>query len=230
MHSAYYELASEFYKESGPPEAYYKHSLMLLAYTPMEAMTKDRATALATDMSLAALSGDGLYNFGEVLATPIMAALEGTPNAWLGEMLRIFNRGDIEGFGVLYAANAAAFAAQPALASRLDFVKEKLTLLALMNLVFETPPHDRTLPFEAVAAHVRLPVDQVEWLSMRAMSLGLIKGSLDGVDQTVTIDWVQPRVLDAAQMGSLAMRLEGWADKVDETAKYLEGQTLELGI
>lgn len=131
MHSAYYQVATEYYKESGPPESYYKHALMLLAYTPMEKMTKDAAVALATDMTLAALSGEGLYNFGEVeihhthfaciyhnysfsftmlwdlkvLATPLVSALEGTPNAWLGEMLRIFNRGDIEAFSALFAAN-----------------------------------------------------------------------------------------------------------------------------
>jgi 26S proteasome regulatory subunit N9 len=101
VHSAYYELATEYYKQAGPPEQYYKHALMLLAYTPLESMGADRAVQLATDMSLAALAGDGVYNFGEVLATPIVAALEGTPNAWLGEMLRIFNRGDVEAFAQL---------------------------------------------------------------------------------------------------------------------------------
>ena len=70
-----------------------------------------------------------------------MGALAGTPNAWLGEMLRIFNAGDIEGFSELYSANQVAFEGQPSLTFRLEFVKEKLTLLALMNFVFETPAH-----------------------------------------------------------------------------------------
>ena len=48
---------------------------------------------LATDIALAALSGEGVYNFGEVLATPILGALEDTPNAWLGELLRVFAAG-----------------------------------------------------------------------------------------------------------------------------------------
>jgi len=230
VHSAYYQLAAAFYKESGPPDQYYKHALYLLAYTPLEAMKPDAAVALATDMSLAALSGDGVYNFGEVLATPIVSALEGTPNAWLGDMLRVFNKADIEAFSLLYSTHQAAFEAQPALTYRLDFVKEKLTLLALMNLVFETPAQERTLSFAAVAAHTRLPVDQVEWLAMRAMSLGLIKGSMDEVAQELTVDWVQPRVLDHAQMGHLAARLGDWATKVDDTSKLIENQTLELGI
>jgi 26S proteasome regulatory subunit N9 len=230
VHSAYYQVATEYYKECGPPDAYYKHALMLLAYTPFEKMTEDAAIALATDMSLAALSGEGLYNFGEVLATPIVSALKGTGNAWLGEMLHVFNRGDIEGFATLYDSNEAAFNEQPALASRLPFLKEKLTLISLMNFVFETPAHDRTISFEAVAAHCRLPLDQVEWLAMKAMSLGLIKGSMDEVEQTLQVDWVQPRVLDSAQMGHLVERLGEWSAKVDDTARFIENQTLELGI
>lgn len=185
---------------------------------------------LATDMSLAALSGDGVYNFGEVLATPIVGALENTPNAWLGEMLRVFNRGDIQAFGVLYNSHKADFDAQPALMFRMDFIKEKLTLLALMNLVFETPSDERTIPFAVVAEHCVVPEEQVEWMAMRAMSLGLIKGSMDQVDQTLTVNWLQPRVLDNGQMKHLADRLGGWAIKVEETSRFIEDQTLELGI
>ena len=65
---------------------------------------------------------------------------------------------------------------------------------------------------------------------MRAMSLGLIKGSMDELDQTLTVDWVQPRVLNAEQMRHLAGRLGEWAEKVDESMKLIEGQTAELGI
>ena len=91
VHSAYYELATEYYKESGPPDVYYKHALMLLAYTPLEVATTslvrsncsvscffvwwqsmgaEKSAALATDMSLAALTGEGVYNFGEVGLLP----------------------------------------------------------------------------------------------------------------------------------------------------------------
>ena len=45
--------------------------------------------ALAVDISLAALTGDGVFNFGEVLATPILQVLQQTPQAWLSQILRV---------------------------------------------------------------------------------------------------------------------------------------------
>jgi len=38
-------------------------------------------------------------------------------------------------------------------------------------------------------------MDQVEWLVMKALSLKLIKGSIDEIDKVVFVEWVMPRVL-----------------------------------
>lgn len=49
------------------------------------------------DLSLAALTGDGVFNFGEVLATPLLAVLQQTPHAWLSELLQVRKEGRNEG-------------------------------------------------------------------------------------------------------------------------------------
>jgi uncharacterized membrane protein len=41
---------------------------------------------------------------------------------------------------------------------------------------------------------------QVELLVMKALSLGLVKGFIDEIDQKVSLTWVQPRVLDLQQV------------------------------
>lgn len=41
---------------------------------------------------------------------------------------------------------------------------------------------------------------QVELLVMKALSVGLVKGSIDEVDKRVHMTWVQPRVLDLQQV------------------------------
>lgn len=38
----------QLYKEAGPPEAYYKSALMLLAYTPMESLKREQVMVAAS--------------------------------------------------------------------------------------------------------------------------------------------------------------------------------------
>ena len=97
-----------------------------------------------------------------------------------------------------------------------------------MNLVFETPPHERVLAFDAVAGRTRLARDQVEWLAMRAMALGLVRGVIDEVDGELRVTWVQPRVLDNAQLARVGEQLDEWAAKAHTALTFLDDQTPEL--
>ena len=56
---------------------------------------------MATDMALAAIVGDSVYNFGEVIATPILSCLAGTPNEWIFSLVNALNEGDIDRFNEL---------------------------------------------------------------------------------------------------------------------------------
>ena len=59
---------------------------------------------------------------------------------------------------------------------------------------------------------------------MQAMSLKLIKGTMDQVDGTVDVNWVMPRVLDHAQLSELAKKFGEWAVKVSKTKGALLNQ------
>lgn len=146
----------------------------------------------------------------------------------MSELLHAFNRGDIDKFNEIIGTHHADYDSQPALVNKRDYVKEKVALLALMELVFHRPSHERNIPFVDVAQATRLPLEQVEWLVMRAMSVKLIKGSIDQVEKMIRISWVQPRVLDKNQMAELRDRLTEWGKKVNQTLLYVEDQTPEL--
>lgn len=221
VHSAFYETAMTYRKAVGPPEAYYREAIQYVAYTSLSDLTKEERYNLATDLSLAALTGEGVFNFGEVVTASALQCLEGTDLYYLVELLGAGARGDVLGFQRVADANATAIQMQPSLVSRAEAVKEKITLLALVNMIFERPSLERTLSFEDIADRVVVPMDQVEWVIMRALSLKLIKGTMDQVDQTVDVTWVMPRVLDNKQMSELATRFGEWAVKVSKTKDYM---------
>ena len=66
---------------------------MFLAYTPVEELPMDLRYVLATDMALASITGEDIFNFGEVIATPILSALQGSPNEWLYNLVLALNKG-----------------------------------------------------------------------------------------------------------------------------------------
>ena len=188
-------------------------------------MTEQERYTLATDISLAALTGDGVFNFGEITTTPILSYLTDTPNAWLIDLMHCFVKGDVDTFVQVTEASQVAIQAQPALVSRAHVVKEKITLLALVNMIFERPSAERTLTFEDIANRTKVIKSHVELLLMRALSLGLIQGTMDQVDETVTVSWVMPRVLDLMQLKVLGARFGEWAVKVGTTKEYLVEHT-----
>lgn len=232
VHSAHYESAMTYYKVLGPPESFYDQAMSYLNYEPLLEKGEDDDEEktkyyhqLAVDLCLAALTGEGVYNLGQVVSTPVLAILDGTTEQWLVEMLKACARGDVLEFRKLTQQYADPIAKQPALVHRANAVQEKLTLLALVNLIFEKHSSERTLEFQEIAERLHVPLEQVEWVVMRAFSLHLMEGCMDQVDQTVSITWVLPRVLDPTQLQALASRFGEWAVKVSKTKDYMQEQT-----
>lgn len=221
VHSAYYEMAMTYRKAVGPPEKYYNEAIQYVAYTNLSELSEATRHGLAVDLSLSALTGEGVFNFGEIIASPVLQALRGSQEEYLVKLLECGSHGDVLGFASIAEAHSQQIALQPSLVSRSEAVKEKITLLALVNMVFERPSLERTLAFEDVASRVNVTIDQVEWVIMRALSLNLIKGTMDQCEQSVDVTWVMPRVLNEVQMGELAGRFGEWAVKVSKTRDYM---------
>jgi 26S proteasome regulatory subunit N9 len=134
---------------------------MFLSFTPLESLSAEERYVLATDMALASITGEETYNFGEVIATPILSSLQNTPNAWMFELVHVLNRGDIDQFNQLVDTHRAQYSAQPSLTGRHEMVKQKVVLLSLVNIAFERPSHDRQISFADIAAVTKIPLNQV---------------------------------------------------------------------
>jgi 26S proteasome regulatory subunit N9 len=212
----------------GPSQEFYKSALMFLAYTPVEELAVEERITLATDMALAAVTGDDIFNFGEVLATPILDSLKGTDSQWLHDLVMSLHHGSINEFNSVVDKYREKYFEQPALSSKNEEVKKKVVLLALMNIAFERSANDRQISFTDIAARTCIDVTQVEWVVMRAMSLGLIKGTMDQVDQSVNVTWIQPRILDKEQLSVIGEQLDIWAGSVKETLADVTDQAQEI--
>lgn len=87
VHARFYQLTSEFYKISADYANYYLHALRYLGCTDVEQIPIEERREKCFTLALAALLGDNVYNFGELLSHPIVTSLDGTPQAWVSSRL-----------------------------------------------------------------------------------------------------------------------------------------------
>lgn len=192
---------------------------MYLACIDLEDLSPTERLQRAYNLSVAALVSDSIYNFGELLLHPILDSLTPTPHNWLRELLFAFNRGDLAAYDVL-GGNVSK---NKMLDSHKMFLYQKISLSALTEMVFRRPPHDRSLTFAAISSETKVPTNEIEHLVMKALSLGLLRGSIDQVAQVAQIHWVQPKVLDMKQIDGMRNRLKDWDAGVNQLGHWIEG-------
>ncbi|KAI8579184.1 hypothetical protein K450DRAFT_243163 [Umbelopsis ramanniana AG] len=225
IYASFYRVSAEYFKAEADYAQYYKGALLYLACIDInKQLTKKEREDRAFDLAIAALLGNTIYNFGELLMHPILDSWTGTEHEWLRTLLFAFNAGDIGKFESL----AGHFSELPVLQQNLDSLSRKICLMSLIEAVFKRSGDNRSIPFSDIAAETRLPNDEVEHLVMKALSLNLIRGSIDQVDQTVNVTWVQPRVLDRDQIDGMRKRLDIWNRDVNKIATFVQQEGGEV--
>lgn len=219
VHASFYKVNADYYHAKQEFASFYKNALLYLACVNLEDLSASERATRAYNLSIAALVSDSIYNFGELLMHPILDSLTEAQHTWLRDLLFTFNRGDLAAYDVL----AGNIAKDPLLAQHRIFLYQKISLSALTEMVFRRPPHDRNLTFESISVETKVKPEEIEHLIMKALSLGLLKGSIDQVAQVAQINWVQPKVLDLKQIEGMRNRLKDWDAGVNQLGHWIEG-------
>ncbi|KAL9101930.1 MAG: hypothetical protein Q9163_002868 [Psora crenata] len=219
VHAAFYRTNASYYQANADFGAYYRNALLYLACIDTSSLPEQEAQSRAYDLSIAALVSDSIYNFGELLLHPILSTLTSTSHAWLRDLLFAFNRGDLAAYNILETHMSKA----PLLGQHKTFLYQKISLAALTEAVFRRPPHDRAMSFQTISQETNVAAAEIEILIMKALSLGLLKGSIDQVAEVARINWVQPKVLDLGQVDGMRGRLKEWDGSVNRLGNWIEG-------
>lgn len=227
--NTFYSVNAQYYKLKNDFNNFYYTSLLFLSTMDKEHekdLTSKENKDLAYDLSIAALLGDKIYNFGELLQHPIMSSISNDSQyEWLFQLLHTLTSGDFEKFDSLINLQIAK---TQILAKNESFLRQKICLMTLVESVFSK--NIRTLSFEDIAVATHLSKDNVEHLVMRSISLGLLKGSIDQVNEIVNITWVQPRIINFDQIKKMNERLIEWDDQVKKLGEKLESRGKSIWV
>lgn len=76
--------------------------------------------------------------------------------------------------------------------------------------------------FSTIEKETKVKNAEIEHLVMKALSLGLVRGTIDQVAEIARINWVQPKVLDKQQIVGMRGRLREWDASVNELGTWIE--------
>ncbi|SCU89038.1 LANO_0D03752g1_1 [Lachancea nothofagi CBS 11611] len=228
--SAFYSASAEYFQAKKDFNSFYYTSLLYLSTAETMQATQDfsnvRRQELAYNLCIAALLGDKIYNFGELLHHPIMESISTDPQFnWLFQFLNTLSNGDFDKFDKISKDRVPQV---PVLSTHESFLRQKICLMTLVESVFVK--NIRTLSFEDIATATHLPKDNVEHLVMRSISLGLLKGSIDQVTELVTVTWVQPRIINADQINKMKQRLVEWNQEVSKLGEKIEARGKSIWV
>ena len=110
----------------------------------------------------------------------------------------------------------------------MTYLDQKVRIIALLEMIFQRGKDERSLSFRSIAEHCKVENSDVEILVMKAMSLNLIKGTINEVDQQVHVDWCLPRYLNKGHLEIMASKMKDWESKLDDVIRLAENNSQEL--
>ena len=223
VYSQYYRVLAVFHKDQVHAGDFFRSGLLYLAYTPLESIQIGVQRNLARDLALAGLVAEDVYGLGELLSHGVVDSIRNDAEySWLMELASSYNSGDIARWNSLKQSHSSQISQHNSVILSMDVIEQKIALLALVELVWSRPADGRKLSFSDIALAAHVDVNHVEMLVMRAMSLKVLRGEIDEINQFVSVQNVKSRVLAPEQILETQKRVKAWKEHVQTTLLDVE--------
>lgn len=164
-------------------------------------------------MCVASLIGEKMFNLAELIEKDFFKVLANTDYEWIYSLILSFNSANVDQYLNMMNKYADRIKQHRVLSSQVDFLQVKIRIAALLDLVFQKNKNERVLYYGEIAANCLCDLDKIEFLLIKALSLGLIKGHIDEVESKLVVNWIQPKYLDREKIVVLHDRLDNWIQK-----------------
>ena len=228
VYSYFYKLFSHYYDKKQNYDEFYNYALQYFAYCKEENIKQEEKLHLCYKMALASLIGEKMFNFSELLEKEYFKVLIDSQYEWIYNLIRSISTGKVDQFVNMVANYKTNFEQEVALVNKKEFLETKVRIAALLNLIFQKNKNERTITFNEIINVCFCNSNQVEIISMKALSLGLIKGHINEVDKQLVVTWIQPNFLEREKLTLLHDRLEQWIKKTNNLLGDFEEQSKKI--
>ena len=220
LYAQYYKLSSLFYEKKNDYDNFYSNAFQYLAYETK--IADEEKLELCYKMCSAMLIGAKLYNFEELIEKDFFKLMQGSKYDWISNLILSFNSAKVDQFLSMMEQNKKNIEENIILKGKIDFLPIKIRIAALLELIFQKNKSERIISFEEICKVCMTEEDKIEYISMKALSNGLIKGYIDQVDKKLYVNWIQPKYLGKEKIGVLRDRINAWTDKAQKVLVDLQ--------
>ena len=220
LYAQYYKLSSLFYEKKNDYDNFYSNAFQYLAYETK--IADEEKLELCYKMCSAMLIGAKLYNFEELIEKDFFKLMQGSKYDWISNLILSFNSAKVDQFLSMMEQNKKNIEENIILKGKIDFLPIKIRIAALLELIFQKNKSERIISFEEICKVCMTEEDKIEYISMKALSNGLIKGYIDQVDKKLHVNWIQPKYLGKEKIGVLRDRINAWTDKAQKVLVDLQ--------
>jgi 26S proteasome regulatory subunit N9 len=220
LYAQYYKLCTLFYEKKNDYDKFYNSAFQYLAYETN--LSGEEQLNLCYKMCSAMLIGEKLYNFEELIEKDFFKLMKGSKYEWISNLILSFNSAKVDQFLSIMEQNKKNIQENMILKDKIDFLPVKIRIAALLELIFQKNKGERTLSFDEICKACMTEEDKIEYISMKALSHGLIKGLIDQAERKLYVTWVQPKYLGKEKLGVMKDRINAWIDKAQKVFKDLQ--------
>ena len=168
------------------------------------------------------LIGEKLYNFEELIEKDFFKLMRGSKYDWISNLILSFNSAKVDQFLSMVDQNKKNIEENEILKGKSDLLPIKIRIAALLELIFQKNKSERVISFDEICKVCMTEEDKIEYISMKALSHGLIKGYIDQADRKLFVNWVHPKYLGKEKIGILKDRMTAWIEKAQKVLGDLQ--------
>jgi 26S proteasome regulatory subunit N9 len=163
-----------------------------------------------------------MFNFAELIEKDFFKLMKDSKYEWLYNLILYFNSSKVDQFLAGMEKYKNEINNNKILKEKIDFLKIKIRIAALLDLIFSKNKNERIITYDEIIKVCNTNKNDIEYIVMKALSLNLIKGYINQVEEKIVINWIQPKYLDNEKIKVLYGRFENWIVKANKILTDLQ--------
>jgi hypothetical protein len=144
------------------------------------------------------------------------------PVTFLLELMKLYEKGKPTEFFNFFDSNQEILQKDNLLKTSSELLVRKIRVVSLCDSIFFSQKNSNRISFKEISEIVGVPVDDVELLVIHVLSIKLISGHIDEVNEQLVIESIKPRELDDQRLVQLKNKYVNWQSSISGSLEFIK--------